>query len=262
MEKSTYIGLLLAFISIGVGMTLKGASVGALLNPAALLIIFGGTISTLFIGFTMEDLKAVPKLFKIMFTTQARLSKSDLIKQIGEWATVSRREGLLSLESKAEEVEDEFLKDGIRMVIDGNDPEFIRDVLMENISQMEDRHRQGALIFSQAGTYAPTLGVLGAVIGLIAALSNLNEVEKLGHLISAAFVATLLGIFLGYVICHPMANKLKQKSKKESQLKTMMAEGVLAIQAGEPVLAINQRLAGYLSPTERKAMEGEKIEEA
>lgn len=260
MEKSTYIGLLLAAIAVGVGMVLKGASLSSLLNPAALLIIFVGTAATLFIGFPMDELKAVPKLFKILFTTQLSISKGELINQIGDWATVSRREGLLALESKAEEIEDEFLRNGMRMVIDGNDPEFIRDVLTENISAMEDRHRQGALIFTQAGTYAPTLGVLGAVVGLIAALSNLNEVEKLGHLISAAFVATLLGIFSGYVLWHPMANKLKQKSKRESLLKTMMAEGLLAIQAGEPVLSINQRLAIFLSPSERKVMEEEKIE--
>ena len=260
MEKSTYIGLLLAVIAVGVGMVLKGASLSSLLNPAALLIIFVGTAATLFIGFPMAELKAVPKLFRILFTTQSSISKSELINQIGDWATVSRREGLLALESKAEEIEDEFLRNGMRMVIDGNDPEFIRDVLTENISAMEDRHRQGALIFTQAGTYAPTLGVLGAVVGLIAALSNLNEVEKLGHLISAAFVATLLGIFSGYVLWHPMANKLKQKSKRESQLKMMMAEGLLAIQGGEPVLSINQRLAVFLSPTERKVMEEEKIE--
>lgn len=260
MEKSTYIGLLLAAIAVGVGMVLKGASLVSLLNPAALLIIFVGTAATLFIGFPMDELKVVPKLFKILFTTEALVSKSELITQIGDWATISRREGLLSLESRAEEIEDEFLRNGMRMVIDGNDPEFIRDVLTENISAMEDRHRQGALIFTQAGTYAPTLGVLGAVVGLIAALSNLNEVEKLGHLISAAFVATLLGIFSGYVLWHPMANKLKQKSKRESLLKRMMAEGLLAIQGGEPVLSINQRLAIFLSPSERKAMEEEKIE--
>ncbi|HBW39197.1 flagellar motor stator protein MotA [Desulfosporosinus sp. BICA1-9] len=260
MEKSTYIGLILAVIAVGLGMVLKGASLVSLANPAALLIIFGGTVACIFIGFPMEDLKVVPKLFKIMFTSQALVSKSELIQQIGEWATVSRREGLLSLESKAEEIDDEFLRNGMRMVIDGNDPEFIRDVLMENISAMEERHRQGALIFTQAGTYAPTLGVLGAVVGLIAALGNLNEIEALGHLISAAFVATLLGIFTGYVLWHPMANKLKQKSKKETQVKMMMAEGLLAIQAGEPVLSINQRLAVFLSSTERTAMEEKSLE--
>ncbi|SHH91254.1 flagellar motor stator protein MotA [Desulfosporosinus lacus] len=262
MEKSTYIGLILAVIAVGVGMVLKGASLSSLLNPAAILIIFVGTAAALFIGFPLDDLKAVPKLFKIMFTSQELVSRSELINQIGEWATVSRREGLLSLESMAEEIEDEFLRNGMRMVIDGNDPEFIRDVLMENISAMEERHRQGALIFTQAGTYAPTLGVLGAVVGLIAALGNLNEIEALGHLISAAFVATLLGIFSGYVLWHPMANKLKQKSKKETQIKMMMAEGLLAIQAGEPVLSINQRLAVFLTPTERKVMEGDKVEKA
>ncbi|KGK82887.1 flagellar motor protein MotA [Desulfosporosinus sp. HMP52] len=262
MEKSTYIGLVLAVIAVGVGMVLKGASLSSLVNPAAILIIFVGTAATIFIGFPLDELKAVPKLFKILFTSQVLISRSDLINQIGEWATVSRREGLLSLESKAEEIEDEFLRNGMRMVIDGNDPEFIREVLMENISAMEDRHRQGALIFTQAGTYAPTLGVLGAVVGLIAALGNLNEVEKLGHLISAAFVATLLGIFSGYVLWHPMANKLKQKSKKETQIKMMMAEGLLAIQAGEPVLSINQRLAVFLTPSERQVMEGEKGEKA
>ncbi|AFQ44667.1 flagellar motor stator protein MotA [Desulfosporosinus meridiei] len=262
MEKSTYIGLALAVIAVGVGMVLKGASLSSLINPAAILIIFVGTVATIFIGFPLDELKAVPKLFKILFTSQVLISRSELINQIGEWATVSRREGLLSLESKAEEIEDEFLRNGMRMVIDGNDPEFIREVLMENISAMEDRHRQGALIFTQAGTYAPTLGVLGAVIGLIAALGNLNEVEKLGHLISAAFVATLLGIFSGYVLWHPMANKLKQKSKKETQIKMMMAEGLLAIQAGEPVLSINQRLAVFLTPSERQVMEGEKGEKA
>ncbi|GAB6156729.1 flagellar motor stator protein MotA [Desulfosporosinus burensis] len=260
MEKSTYIGLILAVVAVGLGMVLKGASLVSLANPAAILIIFGGTVACIFIGFPMEDLKVVPKLFKIMFTSQALVSKSELIQQIGEWATVSRREGLLSLESKAEEIEDEFLRNGMRMVIDGNDPEFIRDVLMENISAMEERHRQGALIFTQAGTYAPTLGVLGAVVGLIAALGNLNEIEALGHLISAAFVATLLGIFTGYVLWHPMANKLKQKSKKETHVKMMMAEGLLAIQAGEPVLSINQRLAVFLSSTERKAMEEKSLE--
>jgi len=260
MEKSTYIGLLLAAIAVGVGMVLKGASLISLLNPAALLIIFVGTAATLFIGFPMDELKAVPKLFKILFTSQELISKSELIKQVGEWATVSRREGLLSLESKAMEIDDEFLRNGMRMVVDGNDPEFIRDVLTENITAMEERHRQGALIFTQAGTYAPTLGVLGAVVGLIAALSNLNEVEALGHLISAAFVATLLGIFSGYVLWHPMANKLKQKSKRESKIKMMMTEGLLAIQAGEPVLSIDQRLAVFLSSSERKAMEEEKLE--
>lgn len=256
MEKSTIIGLFLAFIAVGVGMVLKGASLTALANPAAIMIIIVGTIATIFIGFPMEDLKRVPKLFKIIFTEQRLVSKVELIGQFSEWVTISRREGLLSLENQLNQIEDEFLKSGMSMVIDGNDAEFIREVLSEDISAMEERHRDGALIFTQAGTYAPTLGVLGAVVGLIAALSNLNEVEALGHLISAAFVATLLGIFTGYVLWHPIANKLKVKSRKEAQIKRMMLEGLLSIQSGDNQSALKQKLTVFLSSAERNvAME-------
>ncbi|MDR3288868.1 MAG: flagellar motor stator protein MotA [Peptococcaceae bacterium] len=260
MEIATLIGIVLAFFSIGVGMILKGASLSALANWAALLIIFGGTAATIFIGFSMEELKKVPKLFKIVFTSKEYFSKLELIRMFSEWVTLSRREGLLSLENKAEEIEENFLKEGMQMVIDGNDPEFIENVLMNNISQMEERHRDGALIFSQAGTYAPTLGVLGAVVGLIAALSNLNEVEKLGHLISAAFVATLLGIFSGYVLWHPIANKLRQKSKKEAEIKKMILEGLLSLQAGDSASANTQKLMTYLSMAERRRWEAENVE--
>ncbi|MBD2864107.1 MULTISPECIES: flagellar motor stator protein MotA [Paenibacillus] len=251
MEKSTGIGLILALIAVGLGMVMKGASLVSLANPAALLIIILGTIAAVFIAFPMNDLKKVPKLFAILFKQQKLVSKKELIQLFIEWVTITRREGLLALESKVDEIDDMFLRNGMRMIIDGSDQEFIHDVLMEEISAMEERHRSGALIFTQAGTYAPTLGVLGAVVGLIAALSNLNQVEQLGHLISAAFVATLLGIFTGYVLWHPFANKLKQISKKEVELKMMMVEGLLSIQSGISAIAIEQKLSVYLPPSER-----------
>ena len=119
---------------------------------------------------------------------------------------------------------------------------------------MEERHEVGATIFAQAGTYAPSLGVLGAVLGLIAALGNMSDTEVLGHAISAAFVATLLGIFTGYVLWHPFSNKLKRKSKKEVKLKEMMVEGILSILAGESPRIIEQKLASYLPNNERKKL--------
>ena len=124
--------------------------------------------------------------------------------------------------------------------------------LSEEIEAMESRHQAGAAIFSQAGTYAPSLGVLGAVLGLIAALGNMGDTEKLGHAISAAFVATMLGIFSGYVLWHPFANKLKRKSKQEVKMKEIMLEGVLSILAGEAPRVIEQKLASYLPSGERK----------
>jgi chemotaxis protein MotA len=138
------------------------------------------------------------------------------------------------------------------LAVDGQSAEFIRDVLSEEIEAMEERHQSGALIFSQAGTYAPTLGVLGAVIGLVAALKYMNDIDGLGQAISAAFIATLLGIFTGYVLWHPFANKLKRKSKQEAKLKYMMIEGILSIHEGESPKVIEQKLSSYLPASERK----------
>lgn len=233
-------------------MVLKGASLVALVNPAALLIIFVGTAASLFIGFSMEEIKLFPKLMKIVFTEQKMISKMELIDMFTDWVAITRREGLLAMESKVEEIPDPFLRNGMRMIIDGNDQEFVHDVLMEDIHTMQERHRTGAQIFTQAGTYAPTLGVLGAVVGLIAALSNLSEIEALGHLISAAFVATLLGIFSGYVLWHPIANKLKQKSKKEVELRLMMVEGLLSIQTGISATAVQQKLMVFIPTSQRE----------
>lgn len=168
-----------------------------------------------------------------------------------EWASITRREGLLALESKVDEIEDNFLRNGMRMIIDGNDQDFVRDVLMEDIHATEDRHKAGALIFSQAGMYAPTLGVLGAVIGLIAALADMSDMNKLAAAIGAAFIATLLGIFTGYVLWHPIANKLKRLSKQEIEVRMMMVEGLLSIQSGVSTIAINQKLAVFLTPSQR-----------
>lgn len=252
MEKSTIIGIILAIIAVGVGMVLKGASLAALFNPAAILIIFVGTAASLFIGFSLEELKLFPKLMKIVFTEQKTISKMELVDMFTDWVAITRREGLLAMESKVEEIPDPFLRNGMRMIIDGNDQEFVHDVLMEDIHTMQERHRTGAQIFTQAGTYAPTLGVLGAVVGLIAALSNLSEIEALGHLISAAFVATLLGIFSGYVLWHPIANKLKQKSKKEVEIRLMMVEGLLSIQTGISATAVQQKLMIFIPTSQRE----------
>lgn len=196
-------------------MILKHAPLTSLNNPAAYVIILLGTVASVFVAFPMAELKTIPKLFKLLFIQQKMVKKSDLITTFMEWASITRREGLLALESKVDEIEDDFLRNGMRMIIDGNDQEFVRDVLMEDIHATEDRHKAGALIFSQAGMYAPTLGVLGAVVGLIAALADMSDMDVLAHAIAGAFIATLLGIFTGYVMWHPMANKLKRISKKK-----------------------------------------------
>ena len=252
MDIATIIGVLLGFIAILVGMVLKGASLSVLVNPAAFLIIIAGTIAAVTTAFPMSELKRIPKLFKILFTEQKLTKPEELIKTFSEWAVIARKEGLLALESIADQVDNQFLKNGLNLAVEGQSADYIRDILSEEIDAMEERHLSGAAIFSQAGTYAPTLGVLGAVVGLIAALGDLTDIEKLGHAISAAFVATLLGIFTGYVLWHPFANKLKRKSQKEVRIKEMMIEGILSIIEGEAPRTIEQKLTSYLPAEDRK----------
>lgn len=171
MDKTSLIGIILAFVALSVGMVLKGVSFSALANPAAILIIIAGTISAVVIAFPTKEIKKVPALFRVLFKENKQLTIEELIPMFSEWAQLARREGLLALEASIEDVDDAFLKNGLSMAVDGQSAEFIRDIMTEEVEAMEDRHQAGAAIFTQAGTYAPTLGVLGAVIGLIAALS-------------------------------------------------------------------------------------------
>ncbi|MDF2557330.1 MAG: flagellar motor protein MotA [Bacillales bacterium] len=253
-EPSSIIGVILGLLAVGVGMMLKGASLTSLVNPAAFLIIIVGTIATLFVSFPMSEVTKFPKLLKIIFSGPPNMiSKIEVIEIFSKWSVQVRKEGLLGLENELDKIEDPFLKNGLELVIDSNDSEFTQDVLLEKINAMQERHRKGALIFSQAGTYAPTLGVLGAVVGLIAALGNLSDTEKLGHSIAAAFVATLLGIFTGYVLWHPMCNKLKLISRKEIEIRQVMVEGLLALQVGMNSRQLEQKLSVYLTPAEVEA---------
>ncbi|MEH7110008.1 flagellar motor stator protein MotA [Bacillus sp. JJ1764] len=248
---SGIIGIVLAFVAIGVGMVLKGASLTALINPAAYLIIFGGTAATIFIAFPMSELKKFPILLKIAFLEPKLPAKMDQIASLVQCAEVAKREGLLALEEIANNTTDPFFKKGLELIIDGNDIDFVEEVLFDEVEAIDKRHKTGALIFTQAGTYAPTLGVLGAVVGLVASLGNLNDVEKLGHSISAAFIATLLGIFTGYVLWHPLANKLKRISKREQEVKLLVIEGLLAIYRGISPSALEKKLTVHVAPKER-----------
>ena len=257
MEKSTVIGMVLGLVSVFVGMVLKGAPISALFVPAAYLIILGGTFSCLFTGFTMEQMKNFPRLIKKTFQAPPEQEKAELLKLFVELSQIARREGILALENKLTDIKDPFFKTGLGMVIDGMDPEFVSDVLDAELQVMQERHAEGMSMFTQAGTYAPTLGVLGAVVGLIAALGNLKDIDKLGHSIAAAFIATLLGIFTGYVLWLPFANKLKILSGKEIAQKRMIIEGILSLQAGDSPTAIEAKLMVFIPQSERALLKKE-----
>ena len=258
MDIATILGLLIGLIAIGVGMVLKGVSLTALINPAAILIIILGTIGAVMIAFPTSTIRKVPSYFRIVFTQQKLKSYKELIQQFSEWSDLTRKEGLLALENEIEPIEDDFLRTGMQLMLDGQETEYIKEVLLKKIEAMEERHEEGAGVFTQAGTYAPTLGVLGAVVGLIAALADMSDTDALGYAISAAFVATLLGIFTGYVLWHPFANKLREKSNKEVLQKQLIIEGVVSIALGQSKAMIEEKLNAFLSSKELAKLKQEK----
>ncbi|MDC2863140.1 MULTISPECIES: flagellar motor stator protein MotA [unclassified Bacillus (in: firmicutes)] len=256
MDLASIIGIILGIVAIVVGMFLKGAPLNALLNPAAFMIIFMGTFAAVCIAFPMNQLKRIPKLFKIIFgKNKKEMTYEEILELFVHWTSESRKYGILSLEQQLDQVEDEFLMRGMKFVIDGVSADDLEQILESEIEAIEERHTKGASLFTQAGTYAPTLGVLGAVIGLVAALGNLADIDKLGHAISGAFIATIFGIFSGYVLWHPFANKLKQKSAQEIEKKRLMVECLLMLQAGTYPFVMRNRILCALSETERKKLE-------
>ncbi|HOP74528.1 MAG TPA: flagellar motor stator protein MotA [Bacillota bacterium] len=258
MDIFLVIGLITGGLAVVVGMHVKGADIAILLNPAAAIIILIGTTAAVMNSFPKKEFLNIPKIIRALFVEKGKQDSIAVVDYIVNVAQQARKEGLLSLEAGLKNIDNRFLKKGLSMVIDGMDPNYIKAALELEIDSMEERHRAGAAIFSAAGSYAPTLGVLGAVVGLIGALGNLEDTEKLGHMIAAAFVATLYGIFVGYVVCHPIASRLKRKSHEEINMMHIITEGVLSVQAGENPRSIKMKLAGMLEPAERtKAEESE-----
>lgn len=261
MDLTTLIGLVIALIALVVGMVLKGVSLAALINPAAILIIILGTIGAVVIAFPKSTIRKVPAYFRIIFVEQKLASNKELVQSFGQWSDMTRKEGLLALEGEVQNIDDDFLRTGIQLMLDGQEPELIKEVLLKRIEAMEERHEEGAGVFTQAGSYAPTLGVLGAVVGLVAALADMSDTDALGVAISSAFIATLLGIFTGYVLWHPFANKLREKSNKEVQQKEMIIEGVVSLALGQSKTMIVEKLSAFLSSKELAELKQENSNE-
>jgi chemotaxis protein MotA len=243
--------MIAALIIVVMAMIEKGASLAVLLSLEALLVIIGGSVVGILNSFPKHEFVKIPKIMKVLFDAKASQDPAEIIVQLVEMSQTTRRDGLLSLESTIQGLENKFMKKGLEMVVDGLEPDLIKEVLEIEIESMEDRHRLGATVFTQAGGTAPTLGVLGAVIGLIGALGNLNDITVLGESIKSAFVATVYGIFMGYLIFHPFASRLKRKSAEEMKNMNIMLEGILAIQAGNNPKSIERKLVGMLPPKDR-----------
>ncbi len=259
MDLATLIGLLIGIGGLVGGFLLEGGHAGMLWVHTAFIIVFGGTIGATVISFTMSELRKVPYFLKVVFQDK-KVDYFSVLESLVDTADKARREGLLSLESQLGEIDDEFLTRGLQLVIDGTDPELTRNMLEMEIEAQEKAEKVGHDIFITAGGYAPTMGIIGTVMGLIHVLSNLSEPDQLAGAIAVAFLATLYGVASANVLWIPFATKIKVKSDKSMVLMELVLEGILSIQAGENPRVIREKLMTFLPPEARQEAEQQRLE--
>ena len=245
MDLVSLIGTILAFVVIIVGTILKGSTVGALWNPAAFVIVFMGTIAALLVQNQGKALKQAMKMFSMVYKPPKH-QPSDLISRIVGWSEISRRQGLLGLEPQIESEDDTFVRKGLQLLVDGSEPDAIRGVLEVEVDAREHADLAAAKVYENAGIYSPTMGIIGAVMGLMAVMQNLADPSKLGHGIAAAFVATIYGVALANMLMLPIASRLKGLVHKQTQMREILIEGLVSIAEGANPRQIEAKLQGYL----------------
>jgi chemotaxis protein MotA len=255
MDLTAPIGLLFALIGIVGGRILEGGNPLFLLQHTAFIIVAGGTIGAMIYGSRSLDVLAFPKHLRKTFV-KSGIHAEEIIPQLVRFAEKARREGLLSLEREVPNVEDAFMKQGLQLVADGTDPEIVKSILSIQLEQQEMRHERVIKMYESGAGYAPTIGIIGAVLGLIHVMEKLSEgIDKVGPGIAVAFVATIYGLVLANILLFPMASKLKLNSQSELLVRELILEGILSIQAGDNPRIIEERLKAFLSADERQTYE-------
>jgi chemotaxis protein MotA len=247
MDPATLIGLVMALAGIVAMIFLEGGNLGAIFLPAPLILVFFGSIGAAMAGGLLSDAKAAAIALKRALLSKPA-SPDGTVEAVVGLAERARREGLLALETAVRDVEDDFLRQGLQAAIDGADPDELAEILSGKIETKRKADHQCAKFYEAMGGYAPTIGIIGTVLGLVHVLENLSQPEKLGHLIAGAFVATLWGVGTANVMWLPIAARLKRLSEVECQQMELVVEGVLAIQSGMSPRVVQQRLASMLPP--------------
>jgi len=245
LDILSIIGVVLALNAILVGAVLKGAGVMALVSAAAFMIVVVGTIAAIFIQTPLQVMRRALRIFPWVLRPPVRDGKK-LITKIVDWSNTARKQGLLGLEPSIAREEDEFVKKALQLVVDGSEPESISSVMYVELNMREHADTSAAKVYEGMGIYSPTLGIIGAVLGLMAVLQNLADPSKLGHGIAAAFTATVYGIGFANLLFLPVAAKLKAIIHRQTQFREMVIDGMLCIAQGENPRSIEAKLQGYL----------------
>ena len=245
MDILSIIGLVLAVNAVLLGAVLRGAGIMALISLEAFVVVGGGTIAAVCVQTPLPVMRRALALFPWVIRPPPRDGGS-LVAKIVEWSNTARKRGLLGLEPLIDAEHDEFTRKALQLVVDGNEPEHINNALAVDMSMRENADITAAKVFESAGTYSPTLGIIGAVLGLMAVLQNLADPAQLGHGIAAAFTATVYGISFANLFLLPIATKLKGIIHRQTQFRELIMDGMMAIAQGENPRSIETRLQGYL----------------
>lgn len=251
IDLASIIGIVVGVLTILVGQSLEGGHVGSILQPTAALIVLGGTFGACLLQYKMSavfiSFKAIVKVF-----LDPKVNNREVIREIIRLAYKARKEGVISLERDVEQLEDRFLKRALTMAMDGIEPKVLRDTMELEIANIEDEAVKPIKFWQSAGGYSPTIGILGAVLGLINVMENLSDPNKLGNGIAVAFVATVYGVGLANLIFLPISGKLKTKVKSQLITKEIMLVGVIGILEGENPRLIQDKLSSYLTRSEQE----------
>jgi chemotaxis protein MotA len=261
MDPATIIGVVLGFVAIFGANLMEGGDPTSIMLIPPLLLVFGGTLGAGMAGGIMRDTTGMIGQLKRAFTAR-KSSPDEVVTAIVSLAERARREGLLALEEAVRGVEDPFLRRGLELAIDGTDPEELGEILYAEVDAKRKAEKAGAKIFADMGGYAPTIGIIGTVMGLVHVLENLSKPEELGHLIAGAFVATLWGVMSANLLWLPIGARLKRVSELECDQMELTIEGVMAIQAGANPRVVGQKLKSLLPPVYGKAKSADAKENA
>ena len=245
MDKISVLGLLLGISAIIGGQVLEGGHIGSLTQPTALLIVLGGTMGAVMLQSPYATFMRGMRMVRWVWYPPV-VNQAALIRQVTVWSQLSRREGLLALENSLNQLKDPFARKGLQLLVDGAEPERLREVLEVEIDTYEQQMRSAAKIWEAAGGYSPTIGILGAVLGLIHVMENLTDPSKLGAGIAVAFVATIYGVGLANLVFLPMSNKLKAHIHRLVVEREMIVDGLVGIANGDNPRIIESRLQGYV----------------
>ncbi|MBL7179769.1 MAG: MotA/TolQ/ExbB proton channel family protein [Desulfobacterales bacterium] len=251
MDIATVVGVISAFGLVLIAIFM-GSGLSLFFNVPSLMIVVGGTLGVTMINYPLKEVLGVIKVVQKTLFTKA-ISVKELIERFVGFANKTRREGILALESEIKMVQDDFLKKGVQLSIDGLEPQEIKDILDTELDFIKNRHQLGAEVFTTMGTYAPAMGMIGTLIGLVQMLQSMDDPSTIGPAMAVALLTTFYGSIMANIMCMPIAGKLRTRSKEEMLTKEMTIQGILSLSNGDNPRVLEQKLLAFIPPNQRKS---------